>query len=335
MATQTPHQYMTTHSPPPVNYDTYQYRSSSLSTYQQYPGKQYYSGVSPFADYDEHVDYGLQASPYQLMSPNHIQPTSPSSNYGSAGPIRGWTPTPQLPKSSNLFTDQEAQLYSHGQLPYNHGGSFPLRTTVGPDPKSLGLSGMPTLPTPVSGNDRVLPNPIANRIGQIGTFLRNNNDGLMPMNQITYQPYNYMNANMLNTVKSSSHSVSSDNGYSIPVSSNSPESIASSQIYPGSENSGSLSQHHHDIYSPSDDLHYHTSEPPESSYGHSSSSRRESHSSRTTHNEGSLPSLPEGDLSNGQHYVPYHNSAANYPTPPMNIPPPASIHPRSPIQSVH
>lgn len=334
MVSQGPSQYMTTHSPSTINYDSYQYRNNSVSSYQQYPGKQYYSGASPFAEYDENVDYGLQTS-YQLMAPDHIQATSPNSNYGTTGQLRGWTPGPQLPKSNSLFLEQEQPQYGHGQLPYNNAGNFPMRTSMGTDTKGMGLSAMPILPTPVSGNDRVLPNPTANRPAQMNAFLVRNNDGMVPMAQQTYQPFgNYMATNMLNNVKGSNHTAVSENAYSMPMASASPESISSSQIYTGSENSVSLSQHQSEIYSPNDGLHYHTSEPSESSYGHSNSSRRESHSSRTTQHEGSLPSHSEGELSNGHHYVPYQHLSANYPTPPMNIPPPAVLHPRSSLQPV-
>lgn len=334
MVSQGPSQYMTTHSPSTINYDLYQYRNNSSSSYQQYPSKQYYSGVSPFAEYDENVDYGLQTSPYQLMAPDHMQTTSPSTNYGAPGQLRGWTPAPQLPKSNPLFLEQEQPIYGHGQLPYNNAGNFPMRTTMSSESKGMGLSAMPILPTPISGNDRILPNPTANRPAQMNAFLLRNSDGMVPMQQQTYQTFgNYMATNMLNNGKTSNHNAVSDNAY-MPMSSTSPESITSSHIYTGSENSVALGQHQSEIYSPNDGLHYHTSEPSETSYVHSNGSRRESHSSRPTQHDGSLPSHAEGELSNGHHYVPYQHLSANYPTPPMNIPPPAALHPRSSIQSV-
>jgi hypothetical protein len=318
-------QYAPLHTPS-VTYDAYQYRSNSLSAYQ-YPVKSYYSEIPAFAEFpDENVDYGLQASPYQLMNPDHLA-ISPSSNYASSSVTgRGWTPAPQISKNASLFLEQEP-TYNHGQLPY-HAGSFPLRPAISPESKGLALSGMPSLPAPIAGNDRVLPYPAANRQAQSTSFLRSN-DGLPSASQAGYQPYSIMPAShVVNGIKAVNNTVSENSSYH-PMSSTSPESLPSSQAtYNASGHSDSISQQQNEMYTPSNEDPYNHAEPSDSSYGTSSArSERGSQSSQTTTAETSLPSLLSGNLANGHPYIPYNHAQMNFPTPSMELHP-APPHPR-------
>ena len=309
-------QYAPLHTPP-VTFDPYQYRSSSQSAYQ-YPVKPCYAEIPAMAEFaDENVDYGLQASPYQLMNSDHLAISS-SPNYVSSSTGRGWTPAPQISKSASLFLEQEP-VYNHGQLPY-HAGSFLLRPAISPESKGLALSGMSSLPAPITGNDRVLPYPAANRLAHCTSFLRNG-DGLHSGFQTGYQPYSgNSTSNVVNSVKIVNNNAVSENSSYLPMSSTSPESLSSSQTtYSPSGQSGSISQQQGDMYTPSNEDLYHHAEPSDS-YGTSSArSERGSQSSQTTTGETPLPSLVNGNLANGHPYIPYNHAQMNFPTPSMEV----------------
>jgi len=303
---------------------TYQYRRNSLSGYP-YSVKPYYA-VPPFNDYpDETAEYSIQGAAYHLFQPDMMG----AANYTPATTVRGWTqtPGPQIPKNSP-FLEQSDSAYSHAQLPFS--GNFPLRTAIAPDSRSLSINGTGTsLPTPATGNDRVLPFPAANRTSQVGSFLRSV-DGLLPVSQNGLQSYNdLMSPGMLNSVKSHnnvavSESGSLSTGY-LPMTSSSPESLASSQMaYTPQSLSLSMSQQSSELYQTSNDGLFpgHPQDSSDSSYGHSSpASKRGSQSSHTTTTEGSLPPLSSGSLANGHeyHWTPQPNPSTSYPLPPVDM----------------
>jgi hypothetical protein len=302
--------------------DPYSYRNNSLSAYQFpiNPVKSYFS----YSDFEENVDYGLQASTYPILPTEHLAVP----NYtASAG--RGWAiPTPQLSKSP-LFLDQPDSAYNHGQLPY-HGGqpSFPLRPTISPEPKNLSMHGLTTsLPTPLPTNDRLLPNPAANRQPQ-GSFLRTS-DSLLPVSQAGYQSYNgLMSASMLSSLKNHSNTTPHEPSY-MAMSSSSPESLISSQM---TYNSGQmLSSQSQELYQSSNHESLFT-ESSNSSYGHDGpTSKRESQSSHTADGGGTLRTHSSGSLVNGHTYVP-STYTSSYPAPPIEVQ--SSTPPRRPSTSI-
>jgi hypothetical protein len=293
--------------------DTYQYRHNSLSAYQ-FPVKSYYPTIPQYDAYDD-VEYGLQGSSYPLLPPEHLS----IPNYTTSSTGRGWTPTPQIPKTS-LFLEQSESAYNHGQLPYHHGSSaFPLRAAISPEPKSLSLHGLnPSLPAPpLPGNDRLLPIPAANRLSQ-GSFLRAA-DSLLPASPPSYQPYSgVMNASVLNNLKNHSNSTVHESPY-ISMSSSSPESLNSSQMAYSSSGQVLSSQSQEMYPTTNSESLFTPNESSESSYGHSSpASKRGSQSSHATNADSSLPSISSASLVNRHTYVPspYQSS---YPAPPIEV----------------
>lgn len=297
--------------------DAYQYRASSLSAYQ-YPLRPNYSGIPPFAEFaDENFDYGLQASSYSLVNPDHL--AMPPS-YATPGVGRGWTPAPQVSKSTSLFLEQEP-VYNQGQLPYQSNNGFPLRPTISPENRTLSLSGaVPSLPAPINGNDRVLPYPAAQRPAQVGSFLRSS-DSLTPTTQPGYSSYNgLMSSNMLNSVKAANGAAVSENASLsppyLPIASTSPKSLSSQLAY--SSHSLPISQQSSEMYPPSQDSLFHSNDSSDSAYGPSTSgSKRGSQSSHTSNTESSLPSYSNGNLANERAYVPYTSQL--YPAPQMDM----------------
>jgi hypothetical protein len=172
---------------PNLGLDGYQYRSNSSASLYPYAPKPYYSAQSPYGEFaDENVDYGLQVSittspqfQQTILAPDlGLAPTYTTSNIG-----RGWTPAPQFPKA--LFLEPHDSAYSHGQLPY-HGSMYGLRMAV-PESKGVSLNGSSaSLPAPITGSDRVLPLPAANRAVEVGSFLRST-ENLLPATQSGYQ----------------------------------------------------------------------------------------------------------------------------------------------------
>jgi hypothetical protein len=295
--------------------DTFQYPRNSLSTFQfpVNPVKSYYPAIPQYHDFDD-VEYGLQGSSFQLLPTEHLSIPNYTTSTG-----RGWTPTPQLPKTS-LFLEQSESAYNHGQLPY-HGGTsaFSLRPAISPESKSLSLHGLSSsLPAPpLPGNDRLLPIPAANRLSQ-GSFLRTA-DSLLPVSQPNYQSYpGLMSANVLNSLKNHSNSTVHESPY-LSMSSSSPESLNSSQMA-YSSSGHILSSQSQEMYQTNNNESLFTpNESSDSSYGHSSpASKRGSQSSHATNADGSLPSLSGASLVNGHTYVPspYQSS---YPPPPIEV----------------
>jgi hypothetical protein len=292
--------------------DAYQCRNNSLSAYQfpANPVKSYYPQIPQYGDFgEENVDYGLHGSAFSMLPAEHLS----IPNYTTSTTGRGWTPTPQLPKTS-LFLEPADSVYNHGQLPY-HSSTFSLRPAISPEPKTLSLHATTSLPTPLTVNDRLLPIPATNRQLQ-GSFLRTG-DSLLPTSQPGYQPFNgLVGASMLSSLKNPSNA--HESSY-IPMSTSSPESINSSQM---AYNSGQiLSTQSQELYQPNNNesLFATTNDSSDSSYGHSSpGSKRGSQSSHATNNDGSLPSLSNASLVNGHTYIPspYQSS---YPPPPIEI----------------
>ena len=299
------------------------YRNNSLSSYQL-PLRAYY-GVQPYDEFvNENVDYELQGSSFQLISPDHLG-TAP--NYANSAPGRGWTPTPapQLPRNA-LFLEQDSS-YTHGQLSY-HSIGYPLRPNISPESRSLSLSGMSTsLPAPITGNDRVLPYPATNRTVQNGSFVRSS-ESMIPGSHSGFSSYNgLMSTHFANSLKSiNNNSVSENGGVStayLAMSSSSPESMSSSHMTytPGTLSS---SQQNTEVYTPSSEvlLPGHSNHSSENmSYITESSneqrSQRTGFQSSPAHAESSLPPPPtNGNLSNGRGYTPYI-SPSIYPPPPM------------------
>ncbi len=301
--------------------DAYQYRASSLSAYQ-YPLRPHYSGVPTFAEYaDENFDYGLQASPYSLMNADHL---AIPSNYGTSSVGRDWTPTPQVPKSTSLFLEQDP-VYNQPQLPYQPHNGFPLRQTISPENKSVSLNrAVPSLPAPINGNDRVLPYPAAQRPTQGGSFLRSS-DNLIPTTQPGFQSYNgLMSSNILASVKAANSAAVSENASLsppyLPMTSTSPESLSSQLAY--SSHSLPMSQQSSEMYTPSQDSMFHANDSSDSAYDPTTSgSKRGSQSSHTSTAESSLPSYSNGNLANERAYVPY--TSQSYPARQMDMNPAA------------
>ena len=231
--------------PTPVSVDGYPpYRQNSIPGYQ-YPVKPYTSyglptGYPEFAE--ENVDYalqtGLQSNTAYLMATDQLAMSQP---YPSARGPWGQTPLPQLQKQP-LYMESDA-TYSHGnsgQLPYPGAGGYPLplRTPISPDPKALAL------PLPLTGNDRVLPFPAANRVPQPGpgpghttSFLRSTNS-IQP----AYQTYDgLMMNNNLRSAPAPSETSSMSSGYGMSMSGGSPESMSSLSSAGGNASSNPLS----------------------------------------------------------------------------------------------
>lgn len=321
--------YTSPHSSP-VDYDSYPFRGHNMSAYH-YSKPYYPAGVPAFPDFaDDTVEYGLHGASYQLLSSDPLG-IPINSNFGSAGSNRGWNPATQLPKAAPFFMDQDTAfkpdvVYNQGQPSY-HGGSFPTRSPLTPEAKGLSLTAIPSLPAPVAGNDRLLPYPSANRQpAQVGAFHRAVDSMSNNVQSGCHSYNNLMTSNMLSGSKAMTFNPVSDNSSYLPVSSNSPESLASPLInYSGSDHSISLSHHQSDIYGTNEGL-YSGSDPSDSSYGTSSGeSKRGSHSSHATSIGGSIPSTTEGNLVNGHAYVPYNGKISSIcPAPRMDLSPSTS-----------
>lgn len=321
-----PHSYM----PPggPV-LDGYYPRGNTINSYVV-PQSRYY-GITPFTDYTEenvNVDYGVRAPSYSMLTTDNI--VSPSF---SAPSSRGWTSTPQMTRNTTVYVDHDPN-YSHGQV--LHHNAYHIHPSTSPEPKgsinSLSVpannnaSSLP--PPPVSGTDRVLPYP-ANRTAlpaQGGCYLRSTAATHLPAPQPGYQTYDgLMSSNTMNAVNPISatampnaSSVSTE--MYLPYSSSSPESLSSSAQTAYSTQH--LPHAQSELYTSSNDELYQHNESSESSYGASSSAKRNSHSSQATLSpEVAVSSMSAGTLSNGHAYIPY-NSASAYPAPPMDIPAP-------------
>ena len=318
----------------PLGSDGYPYRNNSLSAYQM-PLKYY--NIASYGDFaDESVDYGMHASTYPIM--NHDPINIPY----SAGNMRSWTQGPQDQKNNSLFVEQESS-YNHGQLPF-HSNTFPIRTTISPESKSLSLSGISTsLPAPINGTDRVLPFPNSNCPAPIGPSYLRSTESLLPISQsqIQYTSNGMMNAGMMNTVKALNTSTASENVSNsstyLPLSS-SPDSVPSSQMSFGNRSVSSSSQHH-DGYTASHEIsqhslfHHNNSSNDMSSYGPSSSSSHRPSISSQNNDEDSQSHVGNGSapLVNGYHYQPPPVSTQTpYQAPPMisdarEMPPAASL----------
>jgi hypothetical protein len=297
---------------PNLGLDGYQYRSNSSASLYPYAPKPYYSAQSPYSEFaDENVDYGLQVSittspqfQQTILAPDlGLAPTYTTSNIG-----RGWTPAPQFPKA--LFLEPHDSAYSHGQLPY-HGSMYGLRMAV-PESKGVSLNGSSSsLPAPITGSDRVLPLPAANRAVEVGSFLRPT-ENLLPATQPGYQSYNngnngnngLMSTGMLSCIKNQHGSSVSENGSMssgyLPMPNGNPESLSSQMSY--CSQPISLSPQHTESYTPPSPDHMYRSGESDSMYGHSS--------------EGS----EQGRLANGHVYV--RSSAPAAPTAYQPPPPP-------------
>ncbi|KAF4626871.1 hypothetical protein G7Y89_g11289 [Cudoniella acicularis] len=308
-----PHAYMTPNTPTTTN--EYYSRGNSVTSYQM-PGRYY--GIPHFSEFgEEGVEYGLTT--YNLLGTEHLLPTglAPSST------TRGWTPTPQLPKSGPLYMEQEP-TYSHGQLPYHP--AYQLRPTISPETKTTSLNGQSvnsSLPPPITGTDRVLPFPAA-RTPQVGSYNRPSSTAI-PITQAGYHSYDGLwTSNSINASKQVNNTPASDNNSVsssyLSYSSSSPESLSSSHT---AYTSQAMSQQSSEMYTPTSDNLFHPNDSSDSSYGPSSGEKRPSHSSQAGTLEGSIPSLSSGNLANGHAYIPY-NSQSSYPAPPMDMPAPTS-----------
>lgn len=299
---------------PNLGLDGYQYRSNSSASLYPYAPKPYYSAQSPYGEFaDENVDYGLQVSittspqfQQTILAPDlGLAPTYTTSNIG-----RGWTPAPQFPKA--LFLEPHDSAYSHGQLPY-HGSMYGLRMAV-PESKGVSLNGSSaSLPAPITGSDRVLPLPAANRAVEVGSFLRST-ENLLPATQPGYQSYNNGNngltsTGMLSCIKNQHGNSVSDNGSMssgyLPMPNSNPESLSSQISY--CSQPISLCPQHTESYTPPSPDHMYRSGESDSMYGHSS--------------EGS----EQGRLANGHVYV--RSSAPAAPT--AYQPPPPRVEEQS------
>jgi len=215
-----------------------------------------------------------------------------------------------------MYLKQESS-YSHGQLPYH---TYPLRPTISPETKTSSLGGQilsGSLPAPVSGNDRVLPFPAANR-PQVGSYLHSSSS-VLPTPQGGYQSYDELVSTNTHSRKSINSSAVSENGSLstsyLPYSSSSPESLASSQTAYSSQ---AMSQQNAEIYTPNSEGLFHPNESTDSSYGPSSETPKRDSQSSQGGPEGPMPSMSNGNLANGHAYIPY-NSQSSYPAPPMDI----------------
>jgi len=269
--------------------DSYQYRSNSTASLYPYAPKPYYPAQSPYGEFaDENVEYGLQVSistspqfQQTILAPDlGVAPSFATSNIG-----RGWTPAPQFPKA--LFLEPSDSAYNHGQLPY-HGSMYALRMAV-PESKGVSLNGSSaSLPAPITGIDRVLPLPAANRAVEVGSFLRST-ENLLPATQPGYQSYNngnngLMSTGMLSCIKNQHGNSVSDNGSMssgyLPMPNSNSESLSSYCSQPIS-----MSPQHNESYTPPSPDHMYRSGESDSMYGHS--------------NDGS----EQGRLANGHVYV--------------------------------
>jgi len=273
----------------------YYQRNGSLSGYQ-YPPAKYYSMPS-YQYADENVEYEFQRSlgSEQLLS-----------NFAVSGGNRSWTPnSAQLSKNATapMYLEQ-VSTYNHGQLPYH---SYPIRPILAADCKPVSSSILP-----LSGNDRVLPFPAANR-QQAGSYLRTNANG-MP-NTEDYNSYDGLMSSASVLAKNiNSNAVSDNSSLSasyISYSSSSPESLASANTAYSSQ-----AQQSSDPYSASNESLFHPNESADSSYGPSSTAKRGSQSSQE--GQGTMASLSTSNLANGHAYTPYI-SPASYPAPPMDL----------------
>jgi len=312
-----------TYAPQPIALgpDGFPYRHSSLS--YPYQGKGYY-GMPSYSEFaDENIDYGLQSASYQLLTQEHV---NMASAYSSSGSGRGWTPAPQLPKTTPLFLEQEP-AYSHGQMPYSSNG-YALRPTISPESKAMSLNSMAgslPVPPPINGTDRVLPFP-AHR----SSYVRSS-EGMIPTPQSgrnleCIQPYNGLIGNniMSNSKGINTNSVSENGNISssyISLPQSSPEAIPATHINYGTPNLSS-SQQQNEMYNPGGHDRLYNSNSNSSSedlrsgsYGIvSPGSKRPSQSSQT---DGTMSSPSPGTLANGHSYVPYHQQS--YPAPPMEL----------------
>ena len=322
-----PHAYMPSSGPVPEGYYP---RGNTINSYAV-PQSRYY-GVAPFPDYPEesvNVDYGVQQAPsYSMLATENLVSSSFPPPSG-----RGWTSTSQMAKNGPMYLEHDPS-YSHGQLLYH--SAYQIHPTISPEPKSsinslsvplnINVSSLP--PPPVSGTGRILPYP-ANRTAlplQGGSYNRSTAASSLPAPQPEYQSSDgLMSSNTLNTVKTvSTSAVPSTSPVPaetyLPYTSSSPDSLASTAQTAYSTQH--LPQSQSELYTSSNDGLYQHNESSESSYGPSSSDKRNSHSSQIALSpEISVPSMSSGTLSNGHAYIPY-NSASTYPAPPMDIPAP-------------
>ncbi|RDL38976.1 uncharacterized protein BP5553_03316 [Venustampulla echinocandica] len=300
--------------PAPASADGFYSRNNPISSYQ-YPPTRYY-GVPPYSEFaDENVDYGLQGGSFSLLGSDQLL----SSSFPSTS-SRGWAAPPLVSRSgpvSPVYLEQEA-AYNHGQVSYHNNG-YPVRPTISPEARNSSICGQAvnsSLPTPVSGTDRVLPIPASNRPTHMNSYLRGAN-GLPAASQAGYQPYEgLINTSNLNTAKNINSSAIVDNSSSsasyLPYSSTSPESLASQPAY----SSQSTPQQQNDLFTANNEGLFQASESSELSYGPSSSDKRGSVSSQNnTTSDRPLQTLSNNNLANGHAYIPYHHQPS-YPAPP-------------------
>jgi hypothetical protein len=310
------------YAPPPVPLgpDGYPYRPS-LSAYQ-YPLKAMFAMPS-FHDFaDENADYGLHGASYSLLSQDSV---GVAANYTAANNGRGgWTTNAQLPKNNNTLFLEQDQPYNQGQYPTTN---YPIRSMSNSESKNMSLSSMASA-LPLT-NDRLLPYPSSGRQPQ-GSYLRSNDghnvlqgsfrnmDGVHSYNQ------GLVSASLMNTVKTLNHNSVSENSPMsapyIPLSTNNPEPVGSSQMGCGSQYISSTQPA--DLYAPtsSNGLYRQQNDSSSSlSNGYSPSSRKPSQTSDN--------SSPATTLSNGHPYVPYVSQS--YPQPPMEEMPLPINHHRS------
>jgi hypothetical protein len=301
----------------------YYSRGNSMSSYVV-PQSRYYA-LGSFSEYPEenvNVDYGVQASTYPMLASDQLIPP----NYPP--PNRGWTPAPQMTKTTPMYLEQDP-TYNNTQVPYHN--AYQLRPTISPEPKSLvhpvsmpiGINNNSLPPLSAGGTDRVLPFP-ATRTAlptQVGSYMRSNT--------VPHPGYHYdsiMSSNGLGSSKPVSNNglpsatTLPPDAY-MPYSSSSPESLASSAQTAYSTQQ--LSQQQADLYASGSDALYNSSDAAESSYGPSCEKRGSHSSQEALSQDGSVPSISSGGglLSNGHAYTPF-NSGTNYPAPPMDMPAP-------------
>ncbi|KAF8854149.1 hypothetical protein BDZ45DRAFT_48675 [Acephala macrosclerotiorum] len=322
---------------PSLGFDPYSYRSNSLSAYQ-YGGRPFYPSP-PYGDFgDENIEYGLS---YQLL-PSAIpaDQIGLTSSYTNPPQPRTWGSTPQLQKGLP-FLEVPTPTYGHGQLPYN-GSSYDIRTNVNAEPKTIqSTGGGSSLPVPVNtGVDRVLPslpfpaNTVPVSRPQLGQYLPSA-DSILPGTQTRGQ---YIDYNTVQTVKSQNNNAVAENGSLstssyLPLSSSSPESLASSQTN-YSTPTYSVPSSQPDVYTPPqshDGLFHPGTEASESSYGPSNNTERTRNNSRSSQGGGNHDGLPSfsgstsGTLANDRPYIPpIHYPQQHYPAPPV------ALHPQPP-----
>lgn len=297
-------------SPAPVPADGYCSRNNPITSYQ-YPPPRYY-GVPLCGEFaDDNVDYGLQSAPFALLGCDQLLSSSfpPTSS-------RGWAAPPLVTRSgpvSPVYLEQESAYNSGVSFP----NAYPPRPTISPEARNSSICGQTvnsSLPIPVTGTDRVLPIPAANRPTHMNSYLRGAN-GLPTVSQAGYQTYEgLINSNNLVSTKSINSGAITDNGGSsvsyLPYSSTSPESLTSSQP---TYNSQSMPQQQNDIFTASNESLFQASESSDSSYGPSSSDKRASVSRQN--NATPDGPLSNSNLANGHAYIPYHQQPS-YPAPP-------------------